>query len=62
MLGDWLERCWPAADERQRLAFERLLEIGDDRLWDWLAGRSLAAPEFQDIVDAIRARHLDPSA
>lgn len=58
MLGDWVEQCWSEAGEEQRLAFDRLLEIEDDRLWEWLAGRSLPATEFQDIVEAIRARHF----
>lgn len=62
MLGDWLEHCWSEADEDCRLAFDRLLEIEDDRLWDWLAGRSLPTAEFHDIVDAIRARHFSASA
>lgn len=61
MLGDWLEQCWPEADEERRKAFDRLLEIEDDRLWDWLLGRSRPEPGLEDIVEAIRARHFGAS-
>lgn len=62
MLGGWLEACWSQADERLREAFERLLEVEDDRLWDWLLGRATPEPELEPIVEAIRARHFPPSA
>lgn len=62
MLGGWLEECWSQADESLREAFERLLEIEDDRLWDWLLGRSEPEPGLESIVDAIRARHFPPPA
>jgi len=62
MLGSWLEECWSQADARRREAFERLLEVEDDRLWDWLLGRARPEPELQAIVEAIRARHFSPSA
>jgi antitoxin CptB len=62
MLGDWLEHCWSEADEERRHAFDRLLEIEDDRLWDWLLDRSRPEAGLEDIVEAIRARHFDASA
>lgn len=61
MLGGWLEQCWPKAGSERRVAFERLLEIEDDRLWDWLLGRTLPEAGLQDIVGAIRARHFGPN-
>ncbi|HSH27456.1 MAG TPA: succinate dehydrogenase assembly factor 2 [Wenzhouxiangella sp.] len=61
MLGGWLEACWGEAGEDLREAFERLLEVEDDRLWDWLLGRSRPEPELASIVEAIRARHFPPA-
>ncbi len=61
MLGGWLDDCWSGADEHLREDFDRLLEIEDDRLWDWLLGRSRPEPGLEDIVEAIRARHFGPS-
>lgn len=61
MLGGWLNDSWADADEERRQAFDRLLEIEDDRLWDWLLGRSNPDPDLEDIVEAIRARHFGPS-
>jgi antitoxin CptB len=61
MLGEWLEHCWKDADENLRDAFDRLLEIEDDRLWDWLLGRAAPEPALKDIVETIRARHFGQS-
>lgn len=58
MLGGWLEDCWGQADADQRAAFDRLLEIEDDRLWDWLLGRSRPEAGLEEIVGDIRARHF----
>jgi len=60
MLGGWLEACWADADEATRQGFDRLLEIEDDRLWEWLLGRSTPPPELVDIIEVIRARHFEP--
>ncbi|RFF31517.1 succinate dehydrogenase assembly factor 2 [Wenzhouxiangella sediminis] len=61
MLGGWLEVCWAGAGDDLREAFDRLLEIEDDRLWDWLLGRSDPERGLEEIVEAIRARHFGPS-
>lgn len=62
MLGGWLEACWSRADDHEREAFERLLEVEDDRLWDCLLGRSAPDTGLEGIVEAIRARHFGPRA
>lgn len=62
MLGGWLEQDWSRADDALREAFDRLLEVEDDRLWDWLLGRARPEPGLEDIVEAIRARHFEPPA
>jgi antitoxin CptB len=61
MLGGWLEVCWAGAGDDLREAFDRLLEIEDDRLWDWLLGRSDPERGLEEIIEAIRARHFGPS-
>lgn len=58
LLGDWLEHGWPQADARRRADFERLLDVQDPDLWDWLMGHAAPADAgFAAIVDEIRARH-----
>ncbi len=61
MLGSWLDERWAQADESLRRDFDRLLTFEDDRLFDWLMGRSNPDPGLEDIVEAIRARHFGPS-
>lgn len=58
MLGGWLDECWGHADRELQDSFDRLLEVEDDRLWDWLLGRSAPEAGLEDIVEAIRARHF----
>ncbi len=42
-------------DSQERQVLVQLLECEDDRLWDWLNGRSRSEdPELQEMVDAIR--------
>ena len=60
MLGDWLERCWPSADQGRRQAFSTLLDQEDDRLWSWLSGQSEPDAGLMDIVNDIRARFFGP--
>ena len=58
LLGGWLREEFATANERERAAFEGLLEQQDPDLWDWLMAR-MPPPraDWQAIVDAIRARH-----
>lgn len=50
----WLDRRWLDADASERSAFERLLEIEDDRLWDWVSGRSRPDdPELARILEQV---------
>jgi len=62
MLGGWLDECWVDADEQQRLAFDRLLEVEDDRLWNWLLGRSRPEAAYKNLIETIRERHFGPSS
>lgn len=62
MLGGWLDQGWSDADEDLRRAFDRLLDVEDDRLWDWLLGRSEPEPDLKRIVETIRARHFGPQS
>ncbi|WP_300619247.1 succinate dehydrogenase assembly factor 2 [Dokdonella sp.] len=58
LLGDWLDNAWPDADVQRRADFDRLLDVQDPDLWDWLMGHADPAdPGFAAIVDDIRARH-----
>ena len=43
LLGSWLERRWPEADEGRRRSFQWLLEQPDPDLADWLIGGSRPA-------------------
>lgn len=55
LLTHWLHEHWPEATDELRSAFRVLLEVEDDRLWDWLTGRD--RPEsgvLAEIVDDIR--------
>lgn len=58
LLGGWLEERHGQADERMRADFERLLDVQDPDLWDWLMGHSQPTDAgFAAIVHEIRARH-----
>jgi antitoxin CptB len=54
LLGRWLDSCWSEASPDLRHAFEDLLECEDDRIWDWLMGRSEPEPALIGIVGEIR--------
>ncbi len=62
MLAGWLEQGWSDADGDLRRSFDRLLEVEDDRLWEWLLGRSEPEPDCKRIVETIRARHFGPQS
>lgn len=59
LLGGWLDEHVQAEDGAQTLAaFDALLDEPDPLIWDWLMGYERAPrPDWQEIVDAIRARH-----
>ncbi len=55
LLLGYLERCYGAADEPERAAFERLLEAEDPDLANWLYGRTQPDdPLLAGIVMTIR--------
>lgn len=52
----YLDRRWPAAEAGERAAFERLLDIEDDRLWRWFMGReAVEETDLRGIVERIIA-------
>ncbi|HEY6940847.1 succinate dehydrogenase assembly factor 2 [Dokdonella sp.] len=55
LLGAWLDRRYPGADEARRADFDALLGEADPDLWDWLTGHLEPAPRYVEIVDEIRA-------
>jgi antitoxin CptB len=58
LFGGWLDERFAAADEAQRQAFDELLDVQDPDLWDWVMGHAKATrPDWQAIIDDIRARH-----
>lgn len=52
ILGRYHREAYPHLNDGDRRAFSRLLESEDDRLWDWLTGRS--DPDHRDVADAVR--------
>ena len=58
LFGTWLEESFDGADPAQQAAFDDLLGEQDPDLWDWVMGYSRPVrADWQDIIDAIRARH-----
>lgn len=54
LLERWLDRCWPAASERDRGVFRRLLATEDDKLWRAFLGQEdLADADVQALVRTI---------
>ncbi|MGK7297024.1 MAG: succinate dehydrogenase assembly factor 2 [Candidatus Wenzhouxiangella sp. M2_3B_020] len=51
LLERWLDRRWPEASEDERETFERMLAFEDDRLWDWMTGRS--RPDDADLATIV---------
>ena len=57
LLGWYLERRWPRADDATKAAFSTLLDQQDPELWNWLTGREIPAEaEWRAIIDEIRDR------
>lgn len=58
LLGGWLDGVGAQADAQALAAFDALLDEPDPQIWDWLMGHARPPRmDWQEIVDAIRARH-----
>jgi len=56
VLGRFIEAQYAQLDEAGRQAFEALLDMPDNPLWDMIAGRLEAVPgEQQALLEKIRA-------
>ncbi|HZW24946.1 MAG TPA: succinate dehydrogenase assembly factor 2 [Gallionella sp.] len=56
VLGRFVERHYATLDEAERQAFDALLDMPDNPLWDMIAGKMDAAPgEQQALLEKIRA-------
>ena len=56
VLGRFIEAYYAQLDDAGREAFEVLLDMPDNPLWDMIAGRQEAAPgEQQALLEKIRA-------
>ena len=55
LLERYLDRAWPAASERERDVFLRLLDSEDDRLWRWFLGHERPPDaDLEHLVQQIR--------
>ncbi|HXD38883.1 MAG TPA: succinate dehydrogenase assembly factor 2 [Rhodanobacter sp.] len=58
LLGGWLDERFDNASEAEQQAFDELLDVQDPDLWDWVMGHARPErPDWQAIIDDIRARH-----
>lgn len=56
VLGRFVERHYATLDEDERQAFDALLDMPDNPLWDMIAGKMDAAPGGQQaLLEKIRA-------
>jgi antitoxin CptB len=56
VLGRFIEKEYARLDEAGQRAFEELLDMPDNPLWDMIAGRKQAAHiEHQALLEKIRA-------
>ncbi|MDD2915041.1 MAG: succinate dehydrogenase assembly factor 2 [Gallionella sp.] len=56
VLGRFIEAQYEHLDETERMAFEVLLDMPDNPLWDMISGRLEASPgEQQALLEKIRA-------
>ena len=54
LLQRYLEHAWPLADDRERGVFLRLLDVEDDKLWQWCMGQDRSEDaELQGLVERI---------
>jgi len=55
VLGRFIENSYNQLDEAEQLAFEAMLDMPDNPLWDMIAGRKEAThAEWQTLLDKIR--------
>ena len=56
VLGRFVERHYASLEEGERRAFDALLDMPDNPLWDMIAGKQDAPPgEQQALLEKIRA-------
>lgn len=56
VLGRFIEAQYAQLDEAGQLAFDALLNMADNPLWDMISGRMEAAPgEQRELLEKIRA-------
>ncbi|MFZ5524756.1 MAG: succinate dehydrogenase assembly factor 2 [Pseudomonadota bacterium] len=56
VLGRFIEKYYAGLDQTERQAFEEMLDMPDNPLWDMIAGRLEAThAEQQALLDKIRA-------
>jgi len=55
ILGRFIEKNYAGLDEAERQAFEEMLDMPDNPLWDMIAGRQEAThAEQQSLLEKIR--------
>ena len=55
LFGRFLKSSYPDLDTRQQAAFERLLEVQDPVIMDWLFGKAIAEDvELAELIDILR--------
>lgn len=55
VLTRYLDQHFRSASAHEQQNFERLLTVEDDRLWEWVLGRSTAEdPELHALVQRLR--------
>ncbi|MFT4629373.1 MAG: antitoxin CptB [Arenicella sp.] len=55
LFGRFLETEYPQLDESQRMAFERMLEVQDPIIMDWLFSKSHPGdPELEMLVQRLQ--------
>ncbi len=56
VLGRFIETCYQGLDPTERKAFEEMLDMPDNPLWDMIAGRLEATQaDQQALLEKIRA-------